>query len=276
MPTVGTKEKKFDWPLFVKTIALQDSPEEAEAAAAAFRMRSMLKKEGRKLYDALEAREYKVHIWEAYQPEPLKAYFDKERANDAEMLRLRNQVGKLDAALRETQGLVATAERESAVLARGFTEERQTSDTLRGELRRQEEIWRGRIAQVETAARLSDIQRNADRRKSCLGCESKRRVLSVIAAWPVQRAWFTLFPWDGAHGLRNLCGLLAAASPLLWISCCGYTRHFREKWSWVSVRDNDLYRMGTRYVRNVFVRLQRRLANAWNRFLRRMLITDLR
>src|ERR1700733_4700690 len=141
-------------------IALQDSPEEPEAAAAAFRMRSMLKKEGRKLYDALEAREYKVYIWEAYQPEPLKAYFDKERANDAEMLRLRNQVGRLDAALRETQGLVATAERESAVLARGFTEERQKSDALRGELRRQEEIWRGRIAQVETAARLSEIQRN--------------------------------------------------------------------------------------------------------------------
>jgi hypothetical protein len=97
----------------------------------------------------------------------------------------------------------------------------------------------------------------------CRACETKRRALAVAAtvliawAWFAHREWFARLgihdagEWRGVHGV-----LLAAAPPLLILTHWRWLK-FKRKVTWVSWRDNDVYRL---------------IAARWNELLRQLVM----
>jgi hypothetical protein len=99
----------------------------------------------------------------------------------------------------------------------------------------------------------------------CRGCERKRALLALIAAWPIAKLWFShgvalsalgfpkLGPWKS-----NLLGVFLVGTPLLAVLCRWRWLTFKRRYAWVSWRDNDIYR---------------NIAAQWNAFLERLTLT---
>jgi len=156
-------------------------------------------------------------------------------------------------ALGEISGLEELQER----LEQRETQGGQLADAL-DELRREFAAYR---RNAETT--IAQLTRNAGRQSAapnpggifCRGCEWKRRILAVLAGWPIAGLWFSHFDWgDGLPGL-NLLGILLAASPLLAVLLRWRWLFFKRKYSWVSRKDNDIYRA---------------VATRWNAILERL------
>jgi hypothetical protein len=223
MPNSGAKP--FNGRLFAKCIGLLDSPEDTEAAAALYRMRAMLQTSGLTFYEAVETRDYKTAIWETFdEPECLREYFAGNQGS-GEADRLREEVARL--------------ERDGARLARAFNQAKETIEKL----------------QQQLAGQQGGFQ-NAG--KFCRGCEWKRRILALIAAWPIAAFWFSHYPWSDAENWQRWFGVLLAAAPLLIVLARWRLLLFKRKYSWVTWRDNDIYRA---------------VAEKWNGFLARLAMT---
>jgi hypothetical protein len=95
----------------------------------------------------------------------------------------------------------------------------------------------------------------------CHACEMKRRLLALAAAgliawlWFVHRVWFARFGWQDDGEPHTVEGLLLAAIPLVLVFCHWRWLKFKRRNSWVSWRDNDVYRL---------------IAARWNGFLQRI------
>ena len=97
----------------------------------------------------------------------------------------------------------------------------------------------------------------------CQACETKRRMLAVTATGLIGWAWFNHRDWFARIGLHDngewhgLHGVMLAAIPLLVILGRWRWLKFKRKTSWVSWRDNDVYRL---------------IAAQWNGFLQRLVM----
>lgn len=117
--------------------------------------------------------------------------------------------------------------------------------------------------QQKAETKIAQLTRNAGRQSAapssggvfCRGCEWKRRILALIAAWPIAGLWFSHFEWGDAETWQNMFGILLSASPLLGVLLRWRWLHFKRKYSWVSRKDNDIYRA---------------IAARWNGFLERI------
>jgi len=89
----------------------------------------------------------------------------------------------------------------------------------------------------------------------CGSCERKRRILAVIAGLPIAYFWFRNLDWSYALPWQNMCGIVLTLSPLLGVVLRWRWLHFKQKYSWVSRKDNDIYRA---------------IAARWNGFLQRL------
>lgn len=111
--------------------------------------------------------------------------------------------------------------------------------------------------------KIAQLSRNTGRQsaatasggKLCWGCEWKRRVLALAAAWPIAGMWFGNLEWSSSEPWQNLLGIVLSASPLLGVLLRWYWLLFSRKYSWVSWKDNDIYRV---------------IAARWNAFLERL------
>jgi len=120
----------------------------------------------------------------------------------------------------------------------------QLADAL-DELRREYAAYR-----QDAETKIAQLARNAVRQSAapisggmfCRGCEWKRRILAVLAGWLIAGLWFSNFEWGRSDGGQNLFGILLSVSPLLGVLLRWRWLHFRRKYSWVSRRDNDIYR----------------------------------
>jgi hypothetical protein len=114
--------RNFDGQMLAKMVAMLDSPRDGEAESALHQIRVALRREGKKFYEALEAREYKTAVWENFgHPDCLKDFFERDAGN----------VAQLRAELEREQELRAEAERLGAEIACKFT---AANDALRAEL----------------------------------------------------------------------------------------------------------------------------------------------
>lgn len=115
----------------------------------------------------------------------------------------------------------------------------------------------------DAETKIAQLTRNAGRQSAapnpggifCRGCEWKRRIFAVLAAWPIAGLWFSSFQWGYSDAGENLFGILLSASPLLGVLLRWRWLHFKRKYSWVSRRDNDIYRA---------------IAERWNGILERL------
>ncbi len=111
--------------------------------------------------------------------------------------------------------------------------------------------------------KIAQMSRNAGRHSAvpnggglfCRGCEWKRRILALIAAWPIAGLWFSHLAWGESEAWQNLFGVILSASPLLGVLVRWRWLLFSRKYAWVSWRDNDIYRA---------------IAARWNAFLERL------
>lgn len=156
-------------------------------------------------------------------------------------------------ALAEISGLAELQEH----LEQRETQGGQLADAL-DELRREFASYR---QNAETT--IAQLTRNAGRQSAapssggvfCRGCEWKRRIFAVLAAWPIAGLWFSHFEWGDSDPGQNFFGIVLAASPLLGVLLRWRWLHFKQKYSWVSRKDNDIYRA---------------IAARWNGFLERI------
>ena len=138
----------FDGRKFGKYVAMLDSPEEGDADVALHVIREMLRKSGRKFYEAVETRDYKTQIWTAFdEPECLRDYFEgrqgggdfaKERSLRAEAereaWRLSKEVSRVQAELDRERELRTAAETDGQRIAEGLAAAEETIAGLQAEL----------------------------------------------------------------------------------------------------------------------------------------------
>lgn len=200
-------------------------------------------------------------------------------AHDAERFRKlvalfdSNQPGEVDTAFRKALFLCAERQmRFSDALAETFglagmqerlDERERQAEQLADALDNAQQEFADYRQKAE--AEIEKLRRNPPRRQNvpsnaaggayCRGCEWKRRILAVIAAGPIAGVWFSHFEWSSAEPLQNLFGILLSACPLLVVLLRWRWLLFKQKYSWVSRRDNDIYRA---------------IAARWNGFLERL------
>jgi hypothetical protein len=155
--------------------------------------------------------------------------------------------------LAEISGLAEIQE----LLEQRETQGGQLADAL-DELRREFAAYR---QNAET--KIAQLTRNPGRQSAapnpggifCRGCEWKRRILALAAAWPIAVLWFLVIERSDAEVWQHLLGVILAASPLVGVLLRWRWLLFRRKYSWVSRKDNDIYRA---------------IAARWNGFLERI------
>jgi hypothetical protein len=101
----------------------------------------------------------------------------------------------------------------------------------------------------------AEIERMNDRFELCSRCEVKRRILAIIAGLPILFFVFQHSPWQESSLQENLCKVLLGTGPLLAVFIRWRWLLFKIRYSWVSRRDNDIYRA---------------IAAKWNGFLHRI------
>jgi vacuolar-type H+-ATPase subunit I/STV1 len=101
----------------------------------------------------------------------------------------------------------------------------------------------------------AELKRMNDRFELCGRCEVKRRILGIIAGLPILFFVFQHSPWQESSLQENLCKVLMGAGPLLAVFIRWRWMLFKLRYSWVSRRDNDIFRA---------------IAAKWNGFLQRI------
>jgi hypothetical protein len=246
------------------------------------------KRNGGNRYDADSARlRSRITQLESELEETQRSLIERERGG-AELARaLKDQEGVIAALRRElktvrarvgsesdTHDIAAETERMRAVVK----ERDDVIAALRGEMKQiyercQSEVSASRISLTESErvrAELSralknqervadglraEIEAANDRMGLCGACEVKRRILATVAGLPILVFVFQHSPWQESSLQENLGKVLLAASPLLAVFIRWRWMLFKLRYSWVSLRDNDIYRA---------------IAAKWNGFLRRL------
>jgi hypothetical protein len=154
---------------------------------------------------------------------------------------------------REKQGAALADARD--VLEREFTAYRYNAEQAECTSQAEAAKLRRELAKLHMASGQIGVY--------CRGCEVKRRALALIATSLLGWVWFGHPEWFVRLGLHDtgawqkVHGLFLAAAPLLVILVHWRWMKFKRKNSWVSWRDNDVYRL---------------LADRWNQFLQRLVM----
>lgn len=152
---------------------------------------------------------------------------------------------------REKQGAAIADARD--VLEREFTAYRTKAEQVDRKAQAETAQLRREIVKLQMASGQAGLY--------CRACEWKRRALAVVATLMIGWAWFAHRIWFARLGLKDsgewhgLHGVLLAAVPLLLIVVHWRWLKFKRKHSWLSWRDNDVYRL---------------IAERWNEFLQRL------
>jgi len=153
--------------------------------------------------------------------------------------------------LAEMQERLEQRERHAEQLADALDDLREKFEAYRQNAEAQIQKLRGQPAKQRQPAAPSTGG------PMCRGCEWKRRILAVIAAWAIARVWFSHLQWSRAEPWQNAVGVALSASLLLGVLLRWGYLLFKRKYSWVTWRDNDIYRA---------------IAERWNGFLERLVM----
>ena len=202
--------------LVAKLVVSLDSPNDADAAAALCRLRSILKKTGKPFYEIVQTEEYKKTIWETFQPDCLRQYFETEPTVDSDAEELRNQLEQGSAENAELKKRLEESERDGAEIAR-----------------RAQQIIEDLRLENSNSEKADDL---------CYSCEIKRRCLALAAGGFFLPVWFHIYPPDEANLEVSLLGFCVALSPLLAVFCYWHWLLFKRRYTWIAWNDNDIYR----------------------------------
>jgi hypothetical protein len=153
----------------------------------------------------------------------------------------------LEGELAEARELLGQRERQGAALADARDRLEQEFSAYRRQAERE-------LARLRQAGRPAPGN-------YCRACEWKRAALAVAAGFPIAKLWFSHSPlpaFEFASGdawQKNAIGGALVASPLLGVLVRWWWLAFKRKYSWVSRRDNDIYR---------------RMKARWNALLQRL------
>jgi len=189
----------------------------------------------------------------------LVALFDSPNAGEAE-------TAFRKAALLCTRGGLRFCDAVADICGFAELQERLEQREMQGEQLADalDDLRREFAAYRQTAeTKIAQMSRNPGRQsaapngggKFCWGCEWKRRVLALAAAWPIAGEWFSTLEWSSSEPWQNMLGIVLSASPLLGVLLRWRWLLFKRKYAWVSRTDNDIYRA---------------IAARWNAFLERI------
>ncbi len=127
----------------------------------------------------------------------------------------------LEAELADVQAQLCAAEQDGAEIA-ALAE--QTISSLRVEI--------ARLKKGET-------QEGGD---LCRSCQRKREIIASLVGGVFLGVWFRMNPPSEVDGGLTCLGIWFSVIPLLSVVVCWQLLLFRRKYSWVSWKDNDIYR----------------------------------